>query len=81
MICSYTKGFLLNEVQYSIYREEDAIKIDGLSGAEVKKLRESAEKHEFQAEVYSLNTIRSDQWHGYCLGEPNDEADYQLSLP
>ncbi|GMT24674.1 hypothetical protein PFISCL1PPCAC_15971, partial [Pristionchus fissidentatus] len=32
-------------------REEEAIKIDGLSVAEVKKLRESAEKHEFQAEV------------------------------
>ncbi|GMS97769.1 hypothetical protein PENTCL1PPCAC_19944, partial [Pristionchus entomophagus] len=30
---------------------EDAIKIDGLSAEEVKKLRGSAEKHEFQAEV------------------------------
>lgn len=34
-----------------IYREEEAIKIDGLSVAEVKRLREKAEKHQFQAEV------------------------------
>ncbi|KAI1726655.1 hsp90 protein domain-containing protein [Ditylenchus destructor] len=34
-----------------VQREEESIKIDGLSVAEVKKLRESAEKHEFQAEV------------------------------
>uniref|UniRef100_A0A915DLU7 Histidine kinase/HSP90-like ATPase domain-containing protein n=1 Tax=Ditylenchus dipsaci TaxID=166011 RepID=A0A915DLU7_9BILA len=34
-----------------VAREEEAIKIDGLSVSEVKKLREGAEKHEFQAEV------------------------------
>lgn len=34
-----------------VQREEEAIKLDGLSVAEVKKLRESAEKHQFQAEV------------------------------
>ncbi|KAI1733124.1 hsp90 protein [Ditylenchus destructor] len=34
-----------------VQREEESIKIDGLSVAEVKKLRDSAEKHEFQAEV------------------------------
>ncbi|XP_002157524.1 endoplasmin [Hydra vulgaris] len=34
-----------------VKREEEAINIDGLSVAEVKQLRESAEKHAFQAEV------------------------------
>lgn len=34
-----------------VQREEEAIKIDGLSVAEVKRLREKAEKHQFQAEV------------------------------
>ena len=32
-------------------REEEAIKLDGLSVAELKQLREKAEKHQFQAEV------------------------------
>eukprot|EP00051_Salpingoeca_urceolata_P035572 m.30427 g.30427 ORF g.30427 m.30427 type:complete len:837 (-) comp9433_c0_seq1:60-2570(-) len=35
----------------TVEREEEAIKYDGLSVDETKKLRESAEKHEFQAEV------------------------------
>ena len=35
----------------TIQREEEAIKLDGLSVAEIKQLRESAEKHQFQAEV------------------------------
>jgi len=34
-----------------VQREEEAINIDGLSVAEVKQLREAAEKHHFQAEV------------------------------
>jgi len=34
-----------------VQREEEAIQLDGLSVSEIKKLRESAEKHEFQAEV------------------------------
>ena len=34
-----------------VQREEEAINIDGLSVAEVKQMRESAEKHAFQAEV------------------------------
>jgi heat shock protein beta len=34
-----------------VQREEEAIKLDGLSVSEVKKLREGAEKHQFQAEV------------------------------
>lgn len=34
-----------------IFREEEAIKLDGLSVAEIKQLREKAEKHQFQAEV------------------------------
>jgi len=32
-------------------REEEAIKLDGLSVAEMKELRDKAEKHIFQAEV------------------------------
>jgi len=35
----------------SLQREELAIKLDGLSVAETKALRENSEKHEFQAEV------------------------------
>ncbi|XP_071960822.1 endoplasmin-like [Antedon mediterranea] len=34
-----------------VQREEEAIKLDGLSVSEIKQMRESAEKHEFQAEV------------------------------
>jgi len=34
-----------------VEREEEAIKLDGLSGAQLKELREKAEKHTFQAEV------------------------------
>lgn len=37
----------------TVQREEEAIKLDGLSVSEFKKLRESAEKHQFQAEVIS----------------------------
>lgn len=33
------------------YREEEAIKLDGLSVAQMKELRDQSEKHEFQAEV------------------------------
>ena len=32
-------------------REEEAIKLDGLSVSEMKQLRDQAEKYEFQAEV------------------------------
>ena len=32
-------------------REEEAIKLDGMSVAEMKELREKSEKHAFQAEV------------------------------
>uniref|UniRef100_A0A183C020 HATPase_c domain-containing protein n=1 Tax=Globodera pallida TaxID=36090 RepID=A0A183C020_GLOPA len=35
----------------AVQREEEAIKLDGLSVSEFKQLRESAEKHQFQAEV------------------------------
>ena len=34
-----------------VKREEEAIKLDGMSVAELKLLREKAEKHHFQAEV------------------------------
>jgi heat shock protein beta len=35
----------------AVQREEEAIKLDGLSVAQMKELKESAEKHIFQAEV------------------------------
>ncbi len=35
----------------SLCREEEAIKLDGLSVAEMRGLRDKAEKHVFQAEV------------------------------
>jgi len=35
----------------AVQREEEAIKLDGLSVAQMKELREKAEKHTFQAEV------------------------------
>ena len=35
----------------TVDREAEAIKLDGLSVSEVKQLRDSAEKHAFQAEV------------------------------
>merc|ERR1711994_499503 len=35
----------------TVEREEQAIKLDGLSVAEIKQMRDSAEKHAFQAEV------------------------------
>jgi len=34
-----------------VKREEEAIKLDGLSVAEMKELRDKSEKHAFQAEV------------------------------
>jgi len=34
-----------------VKREEEAIKLDGLSVAEIKEMRSKAERHEFQAEV------------------------------
>lgn len=33
------------------FSEEEAIKLDGMSVAEMKALRDSSEKHDFQAEV------------------------------
>lgn len=35
----------------TVEREEEAIKLDGLNVAQMKELREKAEKHAFQAEV------------------------------
>lgn len=34
-----------------LHREEEAIKLDGLNVAQMKELREKAEKFQFQAEV------------------------------
>jgi len=38
--------------EQTVQREEEAIQLDGLSVDEFKKIRESAEKHQFQAEVF-----------------------------
>ena len=35
----------------AVQREEEAIKLDGLSVSQMKELRDKAEKHAFQAEV------------------------------
>ena len=35
----------------AVQREEEAIKLDGLNVAQMKELRDKAEKHAFQAEV------------------------------
>ncbi|KAI1306283.1 Endoplasmin [Halotydeus destructor] len=40
-----------------IAREEEAIKLDGINVAQMKELRESAEKHEFQAEVNRMMNL------------------------
>lgn len=36
---------------FVFFREEEAIKLDGLNVAQMKELRDKAEKHVFQAEV------------------------------
>ena len=41
----------------TLEREEQAIKLDGLSVAEVKQMRESAEKHVFQVKDYAGSTL------------------------
>ena len=40
-----------------VAKEEEAIKLDGLSVAEIKNLRDIAEKHAFQAEVSVLDNF------------------------
>lgn len=37
--------------EQTLQKEEEAIKLDGLSVSEFKQLRDKAEKHQFQAEV------------------------------
>lgn len=46
LFCNY-----LNLMNILYFREEEAIKLDGLSVAQMKELRDKAEKHAFQAEV------------------------------
>lgn len=36
---------------FFLFREEEAIKVDGLNVAQMKEMREKSEKHAFQAEV------------------------------
>ena len=43
----------------TLQREEEAIKLDGLSVAEMKLMRESAEKHVFQVNL-------GHQFHCFC---------------
>jgi len=40
-----------NRPHVVVVREEEAIKLDGLNVAQMKELRDKAEKHVFQAEV------------------------------
>lgn len=40
-----------------VAREEEAIKLDGLNVAQMKELREKAEKHQFQAEVNRMMNL------------------------
>ena len=60
-----------------VFREEEAIKLDGLSVAEVKQLREKAEKFEFQAEVNRMmkliiNSLYRNKEVGHNRGCAND---------
>lgn len=48
---SISYGVCIVERKQFSFREEEAIKLDGLSVAEMKELRNRAEKHSFQAEV------------------------------
>lgn len=45
------KKFNHEKLYFTCFREEEAIKLDGLNVAQMKELREKAEKHTFQAEV------------------------------
>lgn len=51
MICFAFFELIVSLVLPSLCREEEAIKLDGMSVAQLKEMRESAEKHTFQAEV------------------------------
>lgn len=57
-------------------REEEAIKLDGLNVAQMKELRDKAEKHAFQAEVSRMmkliiNSLYRNKevsvWWEFCL--------------
>ena len=55
-----------------MYREEEAIHIDGLSPNEVKQLRDQSEKHIFQAEVNRMmkliiNSLYRNKEVRYCF--------------
>ena len=56
----------------TVDREAEAIKIDGLSVAEMKLMRESAEKHVFQAEVNRMmkliiNSLYRNKEERFCV--------------
>ena len=51
MVFRYILADSSSDWEHNISREEEAIQIDGLSVAEMKELRDKAEKHTFQAEV------------------------------
>lgn len=55
-----------------LFREEQAIKLDGLSVAEMKELRDKADKYVFQAEVSRMmkliiNSLYRNKEVSYCL--------------
>ena len=51
MNTNHIKSFNFRTDDEVVKREEEAIRIDGMSVAEMKQVREKAEKHQFQAEV------------------------------
>ncbi|KIH66348.1 Hsp90 protein [Ancylostoma duodenale] len=51
MILNAISDVRLQQMAHNLEREDDTIKIDGLTAAQVKEMRAKAEKHEFQAEV------------------------------
>lgn len=50
-----------------VSREEEAIKLDGLSVAEMKELRDKAEKHVFQVDNVVMFAIDDGQGQGLLL--------------
>lgn len=58
-------------MNFNVFREEEAIKLDGLNVAQMKELRDKAEKHQFQAEVNRMmkliiNSLYKNKEVGSC---------------
>lgn len=66
--------FSQNSVQF--FREEEAIKLDGLSVAQMKELRDKAEKHTFQAEVNRMMKLIINSLYRNKEVRPENLTDY-----